>query len=95
MNYNQRASNRRTARDLERHVRAVKNAQHTCENCGGKGGHWVTTRGVSLAGLIAGCDDSEGYWTCQPVSTDGDGVPRGLADAWIRQITASTDSGEG
>jgi hypothetical protein len=64
VNFNQRAQNRRTHRDLMRKVRASELAQHTCENCGEKGGHWMTTRGLSLAGLLAGKDDSEGCWMC-------------------------------
>lgn len=70
MNANQRAKNRRTARDLERKVRQMRNRHHICENCGEPGGHWVTVRGASLAALVTGKDDSEGYWACPPKNPD-------------------------
>jgi hypothetical protein len=65
MNFTQRMSNRRTASRLARVVRQKELQSHTCENCGEKGGHWVSTRGMSLAALITGQDDQEGFWTCQ------------------------------
>lgn len=64
MNRKQREKNRRTAAALKAEARARVLALHTCENCGEKGGHWVCTRGVSLAALLTGQDDSEGFWTC-------------------------------
>ena len=64
MNRKQRQKNRRTAADLARSARAKVLEQHTCENCGGKGGHWVSTRGMSIEALMTGRDDSEGFWTC-------------------------------
>lgn len=64
MNQKRRNRNRVTAQDLAAKVRALQLAQHTCENCGEKGGHWVSTRGVSLMAMITGQDDSEGFWTC-------------------------------
>jgi len=64
MNRKQRQKNRRTAADLARSARAKVLEQHTCENCGGKGGHWVSTRGMSIEALITGRDYSEGFWTC-------------------------------
>lgn len=64
MNRKQREKNRRTAAALARVARAKVLEQHTCENCGEKGGHWVSTRGMSLVALITGQDDSEGFWTC-------------------------------
>lgn len=57
MNAKQRMKNRRTAHWL-------RLGNNTCENCGEKGGHWVSTRGYSLQGLITGVDDSEGFWIC-------------------------------
>lgn len=64
MNQRQRNKNRVNAQNLRDAVRARALAQHTCENCGEKGGHWISTRGVSLAALFTGQDDSEGFWTC-------------------------------
>ena len=64
MNRNQREKNRRTSRALARVVRAKVLEQHTCENCGEKGGHWVRTRPMSIEALFTGVDDSEGFWTC-------------------------------
>jgi hypothetical protein len=57
MNRKQRIKNRRTARNLA-------NALHTCQNCGEKGGHWISTRGTSLEAWLSGKDDQEGFWTC-------------------------------
>jgi ribosomal protein L32 len=57
MNATQRNNNRLNARLLA-------NNAHTCENCGEKGRHWISTRCVSLAALITGQDDSEGFWVC-------------------------------
>lgn len=62
MNSKQRNKNRATARSL-------RLAQHTCENCGEKGGHWVSTRGSSVAALLMGVDDQEGFWTCPKLYT--------------------------
>lgn len=64
MNRKQRDSNRSNAGKLARAVRAAELARHTCENCGEKGGHWISTRGLSLEAIITGQDDSEGFWTC-------------------------------
>lgn len=44
--------------------------QHTCENCGEKGGHWISTRGMSLQAIITGQDDQEGFWVCQKLYDD-------------------------
>lgn len=64
MNRQQRISNRRNAADLAAKARQRRLAEHTCENCGEKGGHWIETRGMSLQGMVDGRDDSEGFWTC-------------------------------
>lgn len=64
MNKHQRNKNRANATVLSRKVRRAKLMEHTCENCGEKGGHWVSTRGMSLAALITGEDDQEGFWIC-------------------------------
>ncbi len=64
VNRKQRDSNRSNAQHLAYKARQRKLMQHTCENCGEKGGHWVKTRGISLAALFTGQDDSEGFWTC-------------------------------
>ena len=64
MNRHQRNKNRATALVLSRKVSRAKAMQHTCENCGDKGGHWVSTRGMSLQALLTGQDDQEGFWTC-------------------------------
>ena len=66
MNSKQRNKNRRNARELIDLVRARQLEQHTCENCGEKGGHWIQLRGTSLEALLTGRDDSEGFWTCKP-----------------------------
>lgn len=57
MNRKQRIKNRATANSLRLNNRI-------CENCGERGGHWVSTRGLSLAAILTGQDDSEGFWTC-------------------------------
>lgn len=64
MNKHQRDSNRRTANRLRNDVRVAEYQKHCCENCGEYGAHWISTRGVSLQGLIDGVDDQEGFWTC-------------------------------
>lgn len=64
MNRKQREKNRRNAQELAAGARSRVLMQHTCENCGEKGGHWISTRGISLVALITGQDDSEGFWIC-------------------------------
>lgn len=64
MNRQQRESNRLNAQRLHHLARQRVLMQHTCENCGDKGGHWVSTRGASLWGILQGVDDQEGFWTC-------------------------------
>lgn len=64
MNRKQRMKNRAVARILAVQARQRELEHHTCENCGEKGGHWISTRGMSLAALLTGQDDSEGFWTC-------------------------------
>lgn len=72
MNRKQRNRNRDTARQLAAAARARILMSHICENCGDPGGHWISTRGTSLAGLISGVDDQEGFWTCQKLyGSDG------------------------
>ena len=70
MNGKQRAKNRRNAQMLAAGAKARRLMQHTCENCGEKGGHWISTRGISLAALITGQDDQEGFWTCPKLYDD-------------------------
>lgn len=64
MNKKQRNKNRNNARMLERAVHNLKSRQHTCEECGEKGFHWVATRGTSLAAILSGVDDKQGFWIC-------------------------------
>jgi hypothetical protein len=72
VNRKQREQNRLNAQQLRHVARQRVLMQHTCENCGEKGGHWVSTRGSSLWGIIAGVDDQEGFWTCPRLDgTDG------------------------
>lgn len=63
-NKKQRLKNRQTAKTLKSIARFKELENHTCENCGQPGGHWVSTRGLSLAGMLSGIDDQEGFWTC-------------------------------
>lgn len=70
MNRGQRDKNRRNAQQLAYAARQRTLMQHTCENCGEKGGHWISTRGISLAALITGQDDQEGFWTCPKLYDD-------------------------
>ena len=64
MNRRQRLQNLENAEHLRRIARRKKLDAHRCENCGELGGHWVSTRGTSLVGLVTGVDDQEGFWTC-------------------------------
>ena len=64
MNKHQRNKNRNTSSMLKRAVRRKILKNHICENCGEKGGHWVSTRPTTLAGIMDGIDDQEGFWTC-------------------------------
>jgi len=76
MNRKQRDKNRRTAQELAYTAHQHRLMQHTCENCGEKGGHWVSTRGTSLAALLLGLDDSNGFWTCPSLyGPDGRRLP--------------------
>jgi hypothetical protein len=70
MNRTQRDKNRRNAAALASAARAKVLMGHTCENCGEKGGHWISTRGISLAALVTGLDDSEGFWRCPKLYGD-------------------------
>lgn len=72
MNRKQRDKNRENAAYLRQ--RAMMH--YVCENCGERGGHWVSTRGISLAGLISGVDDQEGFWICPKLyGADGRRLP--------------------
>jgi hypothetical protein len=63
MNRKQREKNRLNAGKL-RSIRRQRELQdHTCENCGEPGGHWITIKPTSLAGILSGIDDQEGFWT--------------------------------
>ena len=65
MNKQQRNQNRQNAAQLAAAAaRRVRLMAHTCENCGERGGHWISTRGTSLAAMLTGQDDQEGFWTC-------------------------------
>jgi hypothetical protein len=64
MNKNKRNKNRANAKKLRIIAKRIELENHTCENCGEKGGHWIQVRGQSLEGLILGIDDQEGFWTC-------------------------------
>lgn len=59
-----RNKNRENAEKLKHIARSIELEKHTCENCGEKGGHWISTRGTSLFAMITGIDDQEGFWTC-------------------------------
>jgi len=65
MNRLQRNNNRYNAMQLERSARTIRLSKHTCENCGEKGGHWVSIRGASIQAILNGKDDQEGFWTCK------------------------------
>jgi hypothetical protein len=67
MNYRQRIQNRATAAELTEKLRQARLMAHTCENCGRPGGHWISTRGPSLAALLAGRDDQTGFWACEMI----------------------------
>jgi hypothetical protein len=64
MNRDQRNSNRRNARKLGKVARQRVLMQHTCENCGKQGGHWVLVRPTSVMGLVTRQDDQVGFWDC-------------------------------
>jgi hypothetical protein len=64
MNKKQRNKNRENAHNLSYAFRQAQMDKHICEECGEPGGHWISTRGISLMGLITGVDDQEGFWTC-------------------------------
>ena len=64
MNKHQRNQNRKNAAQLSAAARQIRLMAHTCENCGERGGHWISTRGTSLEALMTGVDDQEGFWTC-------------------------------
>ena len=70
MNKTQRNKNRAQATRLAVLAHQQRMLAHTCENCGEKGGHWISTRGISLAALITGQDDQEGFWTCPKLYDD-------------------------
>lgn len=69
MNRKQRMKNRATAQTLAREQKIARNNLHICENCGERGGHWVSTRGTSLMAVVTGIDDQEGFWTCAALTT--------------------------
>ena len=76
MNRDQRESNRRNAQRLAFDAHQRRLMQHTCENCGEKGGHWTSTRGFSLAAIMSGVDDQQGFWTCPKLyGPDGRRLP--------------------
>ena len=78
MNRHQRDKNRATASWLLLTL-------HACENCGEKGVvHWLCTRRLSLAAMVTGQDDSEGFWMC-PKLNGADG--RRLLDVTIGELT--------
>jgi hypothetical protein len=64
MNYKQRAANRRTAEVLNGLIKSQRVLNHTCENCGKSGAHWITIRGTSVNAMVTGVDDQVGFWTC-------------------------------
>ena len=64
MNKKQRNRNRENARKLTLNIKQKRLSQHTCEQCGQKGGHWVTIQPTSLQGIINGQNDQIGFWTC-------------------------------
>ena len=64
MNRKQRESNRANAKKLCALVRRIELSKHNCEHCGQPGGHWVSIRGSSIAAILTGVDDQEGFYTC-------------------------------
>ena len=64
MNKHQRNKNRANAIVLSRKVSRARAMQHTCENSGEMGGHWISTRGMSLLAALSGQDDQTGFWIC-------------------------------
>ncbi len=70
MNRKKRDKNRSTAAALATVARRAALMQYTCENCGENGGHWISTRGLSLEAVLTGRDDQEGFWTC-PKAKEG------------------------
>lgn len=72
MNRKQRDKNRYNARVMKRKARAAFLSHHTCENCGKKGRHWVSTPGTSILAAVLGLDDQQGFWICPTLyGTDG------------------------
>lgn len=65
MNSKQRNQNRHTALMLRKLIKAKVLANHTCENCGEKGGHWIVVQGPSIEAIMTGKDDSIGFYSCQ------------------------------
>lgn len=65
MNLKQRKSNRFNAARLAHNKRTTELNNHICENCGEPGGHWISTRGMSLEAILNGTDDQTGFWTCR------------------------------
>lgn len=82
MNKKQRIRNRATATQLNARVRA----QQPCPECGlpCEGGHWITTREVTLEDLVqakhsgVALDESDfGFWTCSKFyGADGKRLPQ-------------------
>lgn len=64
MNRRKRDANRANAMQLRMIAKKRRNEQHICEHCGKPGGHYILIRPISLAGMISGVDDSEGFWDC-------------------------------
>lgn len=71
MNKDQRNANRLNGRTLADLAKKRRLAEHVCENCGEKGGHWVSLP-VSLQEMIAEGILQRGFYTCagkEPANT--------------------------
>ena len=89
MNSKQRNKNRANAEKLAEAARQTRLAAHTCENCGERGGHWISTRGTSLEGMLTGQDDQEGFWTCPKFyGEDGKRLPEHTDGRWSQPADA-------
>ena len=91
MNKKKRNRNRALSEMLRQKARNIELSKHICENCGEPGGHWISTRGFSLAAIMTGVDDQQGFWTCSKYyGEDGRRLPEHSED--LRQILNVSES---
>lgn len=69
MNKAQRIRNRETGRKLQAAAHAARLAAHVCENCGERGGHWISSP-HTLEDILAD-REPQGFWTCHREMPDG------------------------